>query len=386
LTNVGRRGAARWLGALGGVLASATISACELNKTVIPRQEPQLSVHAILNTAERVQTFLVERVLGGEGGSGQAVAVTGAVVTLTIPGGRVITAREVLDTISSSPEDGLVTTTRYAISLDAERFSLVAGGAYDLQVMTPEGEVVRGSTRIPAQPSVTSSPTRAFNRDTDTLDLFWPFATGAAAYWLRVDGRGLSYEQLLDKTRIRLAGRLRSIDFDESEPLFTPGFVSTVTVAAVDTNAYDYFRSGNDPFTGLGLINHLTGAVGVFGSMSIVLSLRADVTATFRHPIEGRFTILGSQIIPARRAQDLRIFADSLPDASGTLALFGSYQRSTSGTREEIRGTIEGSQVTLYLFEGNLPGPPYSLRATLAGDTLTATYDQDGMRATFVRR
>ena len=38
-------------------------------------------------------------------------------------------------------------------------------------------------------------------------------------------------------------------------------------MSAVDSNYYDYYSRSADFFTGVGPVNHLSGGVGVFGSI-----------------------------------------------------------------------------------------------------------------------
>jgi hypothetical protein len=73
--------------------------------------------------------------------------------------------------------------------------------------------------------------------------------------------------------------------------VFVPGFEQALTVAAADTHLYDYYRSGSDPFSGVGLITHVQGGLGVFGSVAVIERRMFQVTQDFTgHPMEDDFT------------------------------------------------------------------------------------------------
>lgn len=48
---------------------------------------------------------------------------------------------------------------------------------------------------------------------------------------------------------------------------FTTGLTHQLVVSAVDANYYDYYRRNSDPFTAVGVSNHLEGGIAVFGSI-----------------------------------------------------------------------------------------------------------------------
>jgi hypothetical protein len=68
-------------------------------------------------------------------------------------------------------------------------------------------------------------------------------------------------------TSVALAGTALTIAGDM---VFPPGDDVDIIVNAVDANYYDYYRAQSDPFAGPPPA-HLTGAVGVFGSIAPVL-------------------------------------------------------------------------------------------------------------------
>jgi hypothetical protein len=90
---------------------------------------------------------------------------------------------------------------------------------------------------------------------------------------------------------VAITGDTRNLYTENLLRVFWPGFEQTLTVAAVDTNLYDYYRSRSDPFSGIGLINHVQGGLGLFGSVAVIERRVLDVTQDFSgHPLEATFT------------------------------------------------------------------------------------------------
>jgi hypothetical protein len=78
----------------------------------------------------------------------------------------------------------------------------------------------------------------------------------------------------------------------DGRTLFRAGAYYQLTVAAMDTDYYDFVRSSTNPLTGRGFINHLTGGIGVFGSEA-PLTYELRVTAPQLDPREGRYHLTG---------------------------------------------------------------------------------------------
>jgi hypothetical protein len=65
--------------------------------------------------------------------------------------------------------------------------------------------------------------------------------------------------------------------FSEGNDVFRAGRRYVMRVSVTDSNYYDFGRSKNNRFTGRGLINHLDGGLGVFGSLvGASIGLRAE--------------------------------------------------------------------------------------------------------------
>jgi hypothetical protein len=73
---------------------------------------------------------------------------------------------------------------------------------------------------------------------------------------------------LFADTSIALPGT--AADIDGSPLAFVSGLTHQLAVIAVDQNYFDYCRRTADVFTGGGLIMHLDGGIGVFGSVVTV--------------------------------------------------------------------------------------------------------------------
>ena len=225
-----------------------------------------LIVHAVLDLGSRDQDVMVESTTGA---IDQQRPVTGAVVTITTPDGHGLLAEETLDSTyyrrARIDEVPLRMTTVYRVSLDRYGIDLVPGGTYRLQVTTPDGREVSGTTKIPNAVLDTGSTTQTID-PRDTIRMSVPRVAGASAYEVYASWRGKA--AFFNDTAVALPAPPGG------------GFIVTpqrVIVSAVDQNYYDYFRRASDPWTGSGLISHLDGAIGVFGSIVPVLRLHVIV-------------------------------------------------------------------------------------------------------------
>ncbi|MEO5568911.1 MAG: DUF4249 family protein, partial [Gemmatimonadaceae bacterium] len=296
------------------IVTLALVSSCEIASTTVPRTDPMIVVHAILNPGDRLQTVLVEESLTGakaviDSGpynpsnpivSGNGVPIAGAIVELTTPSGAVVRATEVRSS-------GGNTTGIYTLDLNAFFISpnyVRAGQRYTLTVKAL-GKTVTGSTLVPDAPTAGAPPTVLFNRNKHSVNLSALGVNQTRAFWVRIDAPVSAFSLFTLDPVISISGDTRNLFTEDLIRVFFPGFLQTVTIAAIDSNVYDYYRSGNDPFSGAGLINHLDGGLGVFGSVVIVEQRVLDVTQDpSGDPIEGEFTLRsGGEIGTPRRLQ-----------------------------------------------------------------------------------
>ena len=260
---------ARLWAALGLCLTVACIEETPL----APRPE-MVTVHAVLNPAERVQHVVITR----ESGSGGQMPVRGAAVSLVKPDGATLPATEVTGT--SDYEMYLMPGGRY----DVATSQIEAGRRYRLRVVLPDGRVVEGETTTPSVAPVTVASERLIDRNVDTLRLSWPRVPGARAYEVRVFEKrdSLSYYSYgyltYTDTSFTLAGTARSRGSD----IFIGGFSYDLVVSAVDANYYGYYAFDSDQHTGTALPASLQGAEGVFGAL--VPIVRMSITVAGKDP------------------------------------------------------------------------------------------------------
>lgn len=268
----------------------AILAACDLGSTTIPRPDPQIVVHAVLNPSLSEQVVLLEESLTGKPAptasffnpnnpiaTGGGIAIAGATVRLEDETGAVFTGAE--RRFGSAP------TGIYVVPFTAQ-----PGMRYRLTVEAL-GKTVTASTVVPRATPAGTAPVVPFNRDRDTARVSIPEVESARGYFLRIDAPVAAFSVVTTDRDISITGDTRNLLTENLLRVFFPGFEQTLTVAAADTNLYDYYRSGNDPFSGVGLITHVQGGLGVFGSIVVIERRVLDVTQdSSGHPIEAMFT------------------------------------------------------------------------------------------------
>ena len=371
------------------LLLGLGLGGCELGSTVIPRADPVLVVHSIIDPSLGTQYVLVEQSLSGRAPvigsgdydpnnpitSGNGVPVSGAAVTITgtgVPGVRFAETR-IGSGVYFARVNGIRPGSQYSLAVSAQ------------------GMTVAGTTVVPVATRPVAVPLVRFNRDHDAVNLPISDVSLARAYWVRIDAPDSPYELFtLDRT-IAIAGDVRNVFTQDFLKVFYPGFLQTMTVAAVDSNVYDYYRSGNDPFSGRGLINHLNGGLGVFGSMVIIDQRQFDITQdSVGDAIEGRFTLRsGPPAASTDNASQMTLFLE----ARGTGAdapdrISGSHIRGLAFSR--VRGAVIGTRTAnalkLQLLEGQNTGFVNSTFSGVAkGDSLIGSFTGLAGQVVYVR-
>ncbi|HEY9228235.1 MAG TPA: DUF4249 family protein [Gemmatimonadaceae bacterium] len=249
----------------------ASVGVACIDQTPTSPSANALIVNAVLDLAARNQYVTVQSTTGA---TSQQKAVIGAVVSITIPGGRELLAEEILDSAQvTAPYMIPRLRTIYRISLDRHGVELVPGGTYHLRVATPDGRVATGSTTIPQAATYTITPQAlTIERLRDTFRLSVPKIPGASAYEIFV-ASPFGGSALFSDTAVVLPGVVSGVT---GGIVFHPSMSHVLVVSAVDANYYDFYRRTTDFFDGAGLINRLDGAIGVFGS--IVPIARCTVT------------------------------------------------------------------------------------------------------------
>ena len=269
--------ASRRLAAQAGIaFCLSACVACIAGDQVVSPTTSYVIVHAVLDMGSRDQSVVLERTRSGQPRTHPPVFVgggeplPGAQVTLTTPDGAVLAAEE--DTLhdGTPAQNGF-----YRIKLDRYGVSLVPGGSYTLRVRVPSGEEVMGTTTIPRAVAATPSDSEMFDLR-DSLRLVWSPVEDAAAHEVRFHSQfaqsGCCYDveyAVFAESTFSISGLAKTI---WNDPVFLSHGVTVVTVAAVDANYYEYFRTVSDPFVGAPP-SRLTGGVGVFGSL-VPLSIR----------------------------------------------------------------------------------------------------------------
>ena len=317
-------------------------------------------MHAVLNPSVLTQVVLVERTLTGAQPVGDSIfnpadpirsdggiPVSGASVAVLDSTGAVLTGTE--DTA-----DGRGTGV-YRINLPAP---LRPGARYSLRIRTTQGETVTGETRVPL-PITTSTGalTRTFNRDHDTLTIEWNPTPLSRAYAVRVESPFGPYFLFSDSTRLRLVGDARNPFAGNLEHLFIPGFRQDVLVAAVDSNFYDYYRTNNDPFTGAGIINRLTGGIGLFGSLASLSTGTLTVIADQTEGSKDALRLTPASTNDPQRVSTLNVYLESKSTRSDLPDVLSGRYTTAARTPVLTNGIIvkqTGSHITLVLSTNQL--------------------------------
>jgi hypothetical protein len=195
-----------------------------------------------------------------------------------------------------------------------------------------------------------------------------------------------AFQLFSDTTKISLPGSLRNFFAADLQRVFIPGFQQMVTLYAVDTNYFDYYRSRNDPFTGSGIINRLDGGIGLFGS-AVTIDMRAlDVTQQPREPaLEGDYELIQAPSTPQRVVDIFRLYVET---AGPPTSLSGWYSRDRTRTpRDGIAGARDGTRIELqFLVDQDSRRRLATFVGTQQGDSLVGSYNGQGGVVIFRRR
>ena len=335
---------------------------CRFDEKTIGPGDETIVVHAVLDPDRYDHRILLERVLTGRvsisdripfdsldpirthGGS----PVSGATVIVYGPEGDSAVATERI-----APGDGQGTgvyefENRADASSDgpaSPAVEVLPGRTYRLSVSTADGHVLGASTTIPAGVSAfRSGSPQDFNRDRQTQFLFWDVVPGAARYEIAASSPNGGFSMFVDSLEFAVSGLLKNTATGELDDVFLPGFVQDLTASAVDRNYFDYFRSHNDVFSGRGLIDHVDGGLGVFGSIVVLRFVRLDVTADVDHRFEGLYNRVSGP-----GPDWIRLFVVS--EKGARLELSGNYRGSGLYPPGAI-GTVSSDSLTLALLRG----------------------------------
>lgn len=344
--------------ALGALLAGG----CVVDRITLPAGEARVVVHGVLNPGLTDQVVLVERALDG-----RALAVRvpfDSLDPVVSDGGVPISDARVV--ITGADGDSVVLREDRAWRSDGRgagvyRFRNQEGGGdpfdpvpwlvvrpghrYQLRVQTAAGEVVTGATTVPSTPGriVTAIP-RQFDRDRDSMFLGWPEVANTTRYEVRIESPNGPFSAFVDSLEYLVSGSLVHPRATGRPRVFWPGFRQVLTVSAVDANYHDYYRTGSDPLSGRGLILHLEGGLGLFGSVARVRERVVDVIGSAGAPPSGRWEALTgvSGNVPNR----FELWLET--DAFGATRYTGTVLTTSPGAEPRaVSATQRGTDVTL---------------------------------------
>jgi len=379
------------------MLATLVVAACQFDEMTVAVQAPQVVVHAVLDPGAPFQQVLVERTLTGAVSvsdeqrfdpvdpinSGGGIPIGDCQVSVSGPDG-VFIGEEAL--APGKPFN--YHTGRYVLHLPTEPFGspvpLRTSGRYTLRVVTPEGSVVTGTTVLPYVFAVTGTPTIPFNRDRDSLSLSWGSLAGARSYLLRVESPFGPFLLFTDSTHVTLKGDLRNYFASSLEHVFIPGFRQRVSVAAVDSNYFDYYRTRNDPFTGAGIINRLQGGIGLFGAAVSVAGRTLDVAQDSREPtLEGVWDVTEPDNAVVL-VQALRLYVETPGEPA---ALSGWFMPLNSpDARVGMVGTRSNGRIVLRMLANQSASDTVAVWSGVQrGDSLIGAFG-GGAQIVFVKR
>ena len=380
-------------------LVSAVI-ACEIEKVEIPRPTQLLALHGVLSASAPNQVVLLERTRNGSVavrapsfelesplGSDSGIAENGAIVTLLTPSGGTLVAREDNTVVLGAAGGGV-----YRFDLPGS--ALERGGTYKLSVLTRSGEQLSAATSVPEGTAAVVADERTFNRATEELIVEWPKAPGARSYLVRVETPLGPRTFFTDETRVRLGGDLRNADLDALPHVFIPGFPQAVTVSAVDSNYYDWFRTHNDALSGTGLVNRVSGGLGVFGSLVRLRLIDLDVVAPQTEPVAGTFRFVGTPEEAMGTAYlELELYVESASsrrDQSDALSGHAVRRKSIFDTGCAlcgVLGSVQDGRVELSFLTGwSARDTMETFTGELRGDTLVGSYRFAGGLVKFVKQ
>jgi hypothetical protein len=374
-----------------------SLMGCEIEEVAIPRTQARVAMHGVLSATAPVQIVLLERTRNGSVnlsappfeledpfGSDQGIAEPYATVTLTTPDGRTLLGFE-----DTSPGGSGAGIYRFALPGDL----LERNAAYHLSVTTTLGEVLTAETSVPGGGAATFAAQSDFDRVRDTIAVEWEPAPGARSYLVRIETPYGPRSFFTEATQVRLTGALRNIDVTSLPHVFIPGFPQAITVSAVDSNYYDWFRTHNGELTGTGLVNRVTGGLGVFGSLVRLRFQNLRVRAPQTEQVAGTFRFTGS---PEEQESapylSLELYVESRAARSDqTDALSGRYERqmrlgSTGCPVCGLLGSTRNGRVDLvFLRDWFASDTAETFTGEIRGDTIIGKYRGFAGVARFVK-
>lgn len=372
------------------------LTACDIEKVGVPSTASRVALHSVLSATAAEQFVLLERTRSGSAASFElegtlvsgALAETDAIVQLTMPNGQTIVALE----DKSRPENKGQGGGIYRFALPGS--AIQRGGSYQLSVRTVGGELLTAVTTMPGGAEARIAEARVFDRARDTMTIVWPAAPGARSYLVRIETPHGPRSFFTDSTWVRLTGELRNADVISLPRVFIPGFPQAVTVSAVDSNYYDWYRTHNERLSGTGLVNRVNGGIGVFGSLVRLRFIDLRVVAPQAELPAGMYQFVGTPFERSTtRHLSLELYLESRAARSDQAdQLSGRYDRRpflgligciTCG----LLGSVRNGRIELaFLQEWSARDTVEVFSGEIRGDTIVGAYRNFGGTARFVRQ
>ncbi len=233
-----------------------------------------LIVHAVLDPSSIDQYVVVQRTSGF---SRAQAGEPNARVSITDADGHEYRADAVVDSTHYRVSYGMPRVrTVYRIAGQKYGTWIRPNTQYDLQVLVGAADTVRASTITPNITPIGNvlPAAQPFRRMLDTLRLEWTPANDVVMYEVGVQSAFGNWYSTFAQRAAVIPGTASTVNGVRA---FTSGYMHDAVINAVDRNYFDYYRASSDVFTGAGAIVHMTGGVGVFGSIARVGSRRLDV-------------------------------------------------------------------------------------------------------------
>lgn len=372
------------------------VMGCEIERVAIPRTDAGVALHGVLSATASTQVVMLERTRSGSVAAFELgdpvisapLAEKDAIVELTTPSAQTLVAREDNTVPDNKGQGGGI--YRFALSGD----SLERGGTYRLTVRTTKGEVLTAETSVPDGVAAAVAEQRVFDRARDTVVIEWPATPGARSYFVRIETPFGPRSFFTDSTRVRLTGELRNVDARALPRVFIPGFPQAVTVSAVDSNYYDWYRTHNNRLSGTGLISRVEGGIGVFGALVRLRYQDFRIVAPQPEPAAGTFRFVGTQFDRSVTPYlSLELYVESRAARGDQAdALSGRYDRRpflglvgcvTCG----LLGTVRNGRIELaFLRDWYARDTAEVLTGEIRGDTIVGAYRGFGGEVRFVKQ
>lgn len=302
----------RRLPALLALGAAATVVACEFDRQTVGPRTARPVVHAVLNPFVWSEfTVLLERSLTGrvtvrEGKLDTAdVVVSGSGDPLS--GARVVLYSDELRDSGVAIEEATRRTDGRGRGVYVfENFGcgtfycpphgiiLRRGVTYRLEITTPLGERMSGTTQIPvAYPRPDTASRRTFHPKRDTYVFSWRPAETLERYAVQIQTPFGPFQTFSSAESLAINGSFRNFQQRGLPRVFVPGFRQPLMALAVDRGYFDYYRTENNAFTGQGLVGNMTGGAGLFGAIHELRYQDLDVVGDFDEPLDGRWRLEG---------------------------------------------------------------------------------------------